>query len=103
VRFLQGDLFARRDPAGSQPAAHGLQFGHHLEHFTDPVGADFRHGRAAPRLDLDQPDRRQLDQGFTHRRPRDAEGVRQFLLVEPRAGRVDAGHDAFLDQLAEAF
>lgn len=46
---------------------HAFQFSHHLEHFVDALRCRVHDDCAAPRSDLDKPDRAQLHQGFADR------------------------------------
>ena len=68
------------------------------ERLAEVVVRERPDAHALVRLERDEPERRELPQRLAHRRPRDAEPLRQLLLAQDRAGLELAGHDRLLDQ-----
>ena len=56
VRTIEGIVIGVRHAARRKPAAHGFEFGHHLEHFQQTLRRHFGHHGAAPRTHDDDAD-----------------------------------------------
>ncbi len=90
------------DAARGQPGAQAFQFGHHLEHLQQCLDFDGPDSDALMTAQVDQSAGRQQPQGLAHRRARDAEALRDFLFIEPAAGRQRAIGDVAFETPLQA-
>ncbi len=101
MRGRDGGLVLRGMAARRQPSAGGFQLGHGLEHLDQPAGIGRTDDRTAAGANLHQAGRREMQQRFPDRCPRNSEfgSQRGFFQTRPRGQ--SAGDDLVLDGLSQ--